>query len=304
MPRMQKLDQDLQQRLALKTSSLIKYVIIKGFNLLRFMLSEVIRVSMSTKRKLSATAIFSEFIKLKSQQKYLESTQLLIRSDELSLEDIAILTDINNLQEQLKTQVPIFKLNLKNELETVLATIKSFKDLISNPDNILQYDTKEYRDRIIHIDQTFRNVLQRNFEQISQLKEEFCEMETTVLPATYLLNESSKICPTVANTTSCRGLLKLIDKDDNVDVKKFDDYLLANNGHTGGWNDEEHFLFLKLTAKYKDNVDQIVMSVQHIIEDKTEEDIRKHNEWYIKYMELKAKKKSAIENWKNSRMVF
>lgn len=36
--------------------------------------------------------------------------------------------------------------------------------------------------------------------------------------------------------------------------------------------------------------------------DKTEEDVKKHNQWYVKYVELKEKKKAAIKNWKNSRM--
>lgn len=218
---------------------------------------------MSTKTKLSTTAIVCELVKLKSQQKYLESTQLPIHLNELSLEDVTTLTEINNLQEQLKNRIPTFKLNLTNELEAVSSTISSFKSIITNPDNILQYHTKEYRDRIILIDLSFRKILQSNIEQLKMLKEEFCDLETKVLPGNNLLNETIKICPSLTNLTG-KGMLKPIDKDDNVDIKKFDDFLVANNGHTGGWNDEEHFLFLKLKTKYKENIDQIVMSIKHI----------------------------------------
>lgn len=218
---------------------------------------------MSIKPKLSATALVCELVKLKSQEKYLESSQLPIHLKELTIGDIAELTEINNLQDQLNKNIPTFKLNLKNELETITSTIKSFQSIIPNPDNILQYNTKEYRDRIIFIDQTFRKILQKNIEQLSQLKIEYCELETTVLPTNYLLNETNKICPNLTNVIS-NGLVKPIDKEDNVDIKKFDDFLVANNGHTGGWNDEEHFLFLKLKTKYKDNIDQIVMSIKHI----------------------------------------
>lgn len=219
---------------------------------------------MSTKAKLSASAIVCELVKLKSQEKYLESSHLPIHLKELSMDDIASLTEINNLQEELNQNIPIFKLNLKNELEIITSRIKSFKSIIPNADNILQYNTKDYRDRIIFIDQTFRNILQKNIVQLSELKGEFCDLEATILPANYLLNETVKICPSVSNVIS-NGLVKPIDKDDNVDIKKFDDFLLANNGHTGGWNDEEHFLFLKLKAKYKENIEQIVMSMKHII---------------------------------------
>lgn len=276
--------------------------------------------NMSTKLNRSATAVLCELVKLKSQQKYLESSQLPIHLNGLCLDDMASVTEINNLQEQLHNQIPAFKLNLKNELETVLGTISSFKSIMTNPDDILQYNTKVYRDRIILIDQTFRNIFQNNIKHLSLLKKEFCELETTVLPANYLLNETIKICPNVTNVTRTR-LIKPIDKEDNVDVQKFDDFLAANSGHTGGWNDEEHYLFLKIKSKYKENIDQIILSIKHItgsmkcdvkfsfnflhgiiVLDKTEEDIRKHNQWYMKYVELKEKKKIAIKNWNDSRM--
>lgn len=278
-------------------------------------------IIMSTKTKISATALLCELVKLKSQQKYLESSQLQIHLNECSSEDYATLTEINNLQEQLQTQILTFKLSLKNDLENVSSKISSFKELIANPNDILLHNTKEYRDHIILIDQTFRNTHQSNIEHLSRLKEEYCDLETNVLPANYLLNETIKICPNIANVSRA-GMVRPIDKDDNVDIKKFDDFLVSNNGHTGGWNDEEHFLFLKLKTKYKENIDQIVMSIQHIsggkfknvilifilflyfpfLSDKTEEDIRNHNQWYVKYVELKEKKRAAIKNWKDSRM--
>lgn len=37
------------------------------------------------------------------------------------------------------------------------------------------------------------------------------------------------------------------------------------------------------------------------IPDKSEEVIRAHDAWYQKYLELKAKKKEAIRNWRRGR---
>lgn len=35
--------------------------------------------------------------------------------------------------------------------------------------------------------------------------------------------------------------------------------------------------------------------------DKSDDAIRSHDEWYHKYLELKAKKKEAIQNWRKGR---
>ena len=39
----------------------------------------------------------------------------------------------------------------------------------------------------------------------------------------------------------------------------------------------------------------------HINTDLSEEDIEKHIEWHNKYLELKIKRKNAIDKWKNSK---
>lgn len=214
----------------------------------------------AAKSKRSETTKVCELVKLKYQQKYLESSP--IHLSELSVEDMVCITEINSLQAQLKDQICEFKENLRNEVDKISSTISSFKNIMTNP---LQYNTKEHRDQLLFIDQTLHSVIETNFKRLNFLKKEFCELETNVVPEYFSLNDTVKMCPN--NRVSQMGRIdKRMEKDDIDDIKKFDDFLvLNNNGHTGGWNDEEHFLFLKLKTKYKENIDQIVMSMKHII---------------------------------------
>lgn len=45
----------------------------------------------------------------------------------------------------------------------------------------------------------------------------------------------------------------------------------------------------------------MISKILYIFTDKNEDDIRAHDEWYEKYLELKAKKKEAIRNWRRGR---
>lgn len=48
-----------------------------------------------------------------------------------------------------------------------------------------------------------------------------------------------------------------IDKSDCDDVRRFDRYLKEHSGHTGGWIEEEHLLFIKMKNKHSNNIEQI-----------------------------------------------
>ncbi|XP_060875656.1 coiled-coil domain-containing protein 112-like isoform X2 [Metopolophium dirhodum] len=84
------------------------------------------------------------------------------------------------------------------------------------------------------------------------------------------------------------------------EIADFHDFCARNYGLTGGWSSKDHETFLKIRSKYVDAVDfvdHIVQSMPHITEDAA----REHENWFIKFEELKNKQKEAITKWKKEK---
>lgn len=231
---------------------------------------------MESKKRPTATGILCEFLKLKSQQKYLEAAQLPVFDTKgkynagiaTTLDCTATLTEIRDLKSELDTQLPVFKLNCRNDLESVLSRLSSFKSTMLNPTGMHRFNTKEYREEVVAIDQAFRELSVMNVSKLTQLKKEFCAAESNLLLAgaqAELLHEGHKVRPIMAFSTMRRITASPIDKSDSEDVRQFDDFVRAHKGHTGGWIEEQHNLFVKLKSKYKENMEQIVAGMQAVI---------------------------------------
>lgn len=280
---------------------------------------------METKKK---TPTLNEFNKLKSHQKYLEATQKLLdfgKKCRDASSDQYLTTELNNIKDQLTTETDRYKNQKFTDVEELVSVMRHFKDTMLNKEGLQQFDTKQYRDQVIYIDQKFREMLHLNTVCLTELKRHYAEIEARLLPADVFLREikmNNSAFASMHHTSIMRQVAaKPADRDDNADVKKFLDYLVANNGHSGGWLDEEHNLFLKLKRKYGDNSEQIFMSFRHIVPGlsdyifitrysvlifvwnffnlgKTDEDLLRHEQWYATYVELKKRQKTAIQNWK------
>lgn len=277
---------------------------------------------MEAKKK---TPTLNEFNKLKSQQKYLEATQKLLDFGKKygdSSSDQHLTTELNNIKDQLMSETDTFKNQKFTDVEELVSIIRHFKNTMLNKEGLQQFDTKQYRDQVIYIDQKFREMLHLNKVCLTVLKRQYAEIEARILPADVFLREikdNNSAFASIHRTSIMRQVAtKPAERDDNADVKKFLDYLVANNGHTGGWMEEEHNLFLKLKRKYGDNSEQIFMSFRHIVPGlsdynyklsflfiwiffnlgKTDDDLLKHEQWYTKYVDLKQRQKAAIQNWK------
>uniref|UniRef100_A0A1B6EAR7 Coiled-coil domain-containing protein 112 n=1 Tax=Clastoptera arizonana TaxID=38151 RepID=A0A1B6EAR7_9HEMI len=82
------------------------------------------------------------------------------------------------------------------------------------------------------------------------------------------------------------------------EVKDFQKFLDETGGHYGGWREEDHLLFLKISSKNKPH--KTAEIIHHQLPDKTLEDVIYHEEWYRKYTNLREAKKKAIRNWKEN----
>lgn len=263
----------------------------------------------TNKIKSTPTSIVRELMKLKSQQKYLEGTQVSLTIFDwknLSTEEQLDLREIDNIKNDMDSQFPLYELKIKNSLENVNEIIKTFRNTMLTNESIQKYNTKEYRDKIIDIENIIKSVVMVNLNEIINLKNNHYHLEESLLPINNnvaILLDCKKLSSSTINPFIYKRTIKqsIIEKFDNNDIKEFDKFIKMN-GHCGGWIDEEHNLFIKLKQKYKINLERIIIVMQKTLPNKSILDIEEHNRWYDKYIELKEKKKIAINNWKNTKL--
>lgn len=221
---------------------------------------------METKLKLTPATFLCEMTKLKAQQKYLEATQSSLDAfNKLPEKDASFYVDAQLLKTELDNKFNYFKDTLKLVVNDCLSVVNSFSETMLTENGIQNYNTNEYRDQIIIVDKKFRNIAASNTNQLKKLKDEYREFDSSSLPCAMLLHNFEKECPKVFSRPNRKRNKIMCDASDNLDVKKFLDFLTATNGHTGGWIDEEHNLYVKLKNKYKSNMEQIIMSIRHIL---------------------------------------
>lgn len=123
-------------------------------------------------------------------------------------------------------------------------------------------------------------------------------------------NQQDEMARTDTNTDSGNASkivnrLTASSEDDPMlkEVRAFQDYLYKNGGNYGGWDDLSHYAFVKQRTRFGQTHPRFIASVIRHIPSMTMEDVQKHEEWYVGYLDLLEKKKKAIELWKEKRRV-
>ncbi|XP_076257623.1 coiled-coil domain-containing protein 112-like [Rhynchophorus ferrugineus] len=84
------------------------------------------------------------------------------------------------------------------------------------------------------------------------------------------------------------------------EVKTFLDFVYQSGGCENGWSKEDHLIFLKYRARYK-NISDTAIHLHEQLPDISVEQIKAHYEWHNKYLELESQKKKAIQIWKDKK---
>ena len=78
--------------------------------------------------------------------------------------------------------------------------------------------------------------------------------------------------------------------------------MLANGGHTGGWEQLDHNLFVKLRKKFKAKA-EFIDEFTLLVAIKSRQQVESHEEWYKKYLNLNEIKKKSIKHWRENKQV-
>ena len=78
---------------------------------------------------------------------------------------------------------------------------------------------------------------------------------------------------------------------------------LGGGGHSGGWDDYDHQIFLKVKSHYRSEQEGLIEALLRELPARSREDVEGHEQWHRKYLHLLEEKKAAIAEWREDRKV-
>lgn len=212
-------------------------------------------------KKPSATHLLNELNKLRTQQKYLEATQMTLKPLSQVSSELNDLNELECLKIEQDLNLMTFEDRLKHDTFRLHDLIKHVHSEMLSDNGLCKFNAKQYRERIQAIDQQQRELEAKNSKQLTGLKLELSSIENDLRPLMTNLDLLQRT-PTIKNKMNAISVLRRaqsapIDKSDCDDVRCFDRFIKEHHGHTGGWIDEEHLFFIKMKNRYNGNTEQI-----------------------------------------------
>ncbi|XP_050293531.1 coiled-coil domain-containing protein 112-like [Anthonomus grandis grandis] len=189
-----------------------------------------------------------------------------------------------------------------NAIRHVVSALKSKIDLLKHKKITQITDFSAFKHEMVQIQENIFEIKKSNKSALSQLKAIETELEDELnlyynakLPE---WNQEISFC----NFEFVPSKVKASTGAQSKEVKQFFDFVHQSGGHENGWRKEDHQLFLKLRGKCK-RVDEVATQIHETLPDISIEEVKSHEEWYKKYLNLQTKKKAAINKWKQSKTI-
>ncbi|KAJ9575979.1 hypothetical protein L9F63_007168, partial [Diploptera punctata] len=161
------------------------------------------------------------------------------------------------------------------------------------------------RKSLMELQNKIREFKRTNDESFQRLSEE----ESILTDEIMFLESKTDEWNQPINNSVLKPVVKSISKSyisntDNTrkEILEFQKFLQDHGGHTGGWSEEDHLLFLRLRNKSKGKITFLSLLRQHF-PDISADAMLLHEEWYQQYENLKEKQREAIKDWKATKMV-
>lgn len=220
-------------------------------------------------RRPTATALLCELTKLRSQQKYLDAGGYsgLDTHDATNHQPDA---DVRLIRSTLDEAFQRFRRTAHDNLSDCRRQLHDFVRLQQqrSADDSSRVDMRTVRDEVVRLDRLIAD-LQAGCD-VRQLRAEYAALLATstsddaMVSDALLLNEmavkpwpssaktplrTTSSCTSTVSTKSLPTGVPHASASDNRDVRRFLDLLVDRGGHTGGWSDPEHQLYVRAKAK-------------------------------------------------------
>ncbi|GJQ80236.1 hypothetical protein Trydic_g23810 [Trypoxylus dichotomus] len=232
-----------------------------------------------------------------SESNKLRNIQLnLEKNEQILLENLTKhgATKIVELHEKLEMDRKKELNIIQTELRNMLTSLNKFKSLPVATDREKEnLDYKQTKREMILLGENIKYVNYKTKEYICKLKEDekyFCDD---------VRRYECKVSEWEKHANLTQSSLKSTETIDQ-NITDFLTFLTKYGGHTNGWSPEDHNLFLKAQSKCS-NTDELCSYLHTILPDISEDEIRAHEKWYLKYLELREKQKQALKIWRSTK---
>lgn len=235
----------------------------------------------------TATALLCELTKLRSQQKYLDAGGY-GGIDTPNATNHQPDVDVRLLRTTLDDAFQRFRRTAHDNLDDCRRQLHEFVRLQQRPADGSKgpMDMRTVRDEVVRLDRLIADL--QAGSDVRQLRAEYAAIlattsEDAMVSDALLLNEmavkpwpsSLKSSMTPAYTSTATkplpiGCRHASASSDNRDVRRFLDLLVDRGGHTGGWSDPEHQLYVRAKAKCGSASDDLVASVRTVLRESKE----------------------------------
>ncbi|KAJ8678893.1 hypothetical protein QAD02_014680 [Eretmocerus hayati] len=205
-----------------------------------------------------------------------------------------------NETERQKVLEPLHK-----TVNDVYKELRSIKDMISK-DKIERIDLESFKRRLQGLwkkIQDFKDSLNDPgalIEEQKTLEADIGTMMKKILKyKDFISNENSSY----KNSNSV-SRMQIDGRNKECDYDGVEDFciLVAKTGHTGGWSEEEHQLFLRARRKLRGfSVARLALAVHSKLPQLSPESIVNHEAWYRAYLQLRQRQRIALNEWRASK---
>lgn len=218
----------------------------------------------------SAQTILTELIKLKAQQKYLDANQITLNPlNSNNKEEMGQINDVENLKTELDLNLAAYVGAMRMDVGHALCQLKEFQKTMMSAESMQQCQIKEYRAKILLVDRLLREMSDGNVAEVERLRQQFMAMEEELARFSddaNLLRQHERLFSGRWRALTVRQAISApIERTDCDEVRQFDRFVAETGGHSGGWSDEEHQLFVKVRGKFLSNIDRIWQELQPIL---------------------------------------
>lgn len=237
--------------------------------------------SRAHKKRLTSTGVICELAKTKSQEHYLYGVQskafldLDLTSDDDADTEKRLLAAI---ELQLVESPEQFHKDKQSVQQGVVHLNEKIQRLHVMADDVQKYDIKTYRSCVLDVENTITDLHNNNQLRLSRLKCDHMDILAALPEPSDLLREETKFMqrrrpPLPSTQAAARTRRKTAEVGEDTamascdyrEVKEFDRFLQNRGGHTGGWNDEQHSIYLGLRARYRNNLDRVEETFREIL---------------------------------------